>query len=154
MEWVELRALLSGAVAVAPLIYPPPVLVRGHAHGAAVVHPSVPDVGTLYDLRGTGKVAPMGNVSVHGTIQTTSFTGRPIGTLTISNGSGTVRLRITDRASPETPHSFRFTVTSATGAFTKLAGTGGVLDLKITPVGRSGAATFKMDINPIVILSR
>jgi hypothetical protein len=151
VEGIESRALLSGAPAVAPMIFPPPVLVSGHAEGAALIFPDTPDVGTRYVLLGTGEVNEMGRVFVHGELQTSSFSGRPIGTVTLENEFGSVVLEITDRPSPAVPDAFRFVVSSATGRFAHLEGTGGVLELRVS--GAGGTGTFEMDINPFIILS-
>jgi hypothetical protein len=150
VEGVESRALLSGGADVAPMIFPPPVLVRGHAHGSVVVFPSIPDVGTRYVLSGTGDVSPMRRVAVRGSIQTSSFAGQPGGTVTLANRFGGVELRITGRAGPEGSDAYQFEVASATGRFAYLKGTGGVLELTAPDEPRRGR--FRMDINPFVIL--
>ena len=54
------------------------VFVTGHAEGTALIFPSQPDVGERYVLLGTGQVGEMGQVAVHGTLQTNSYTGRPM----------------------------------------------------------------------------
>jgi hypothetical protein len=150
VEGVESRALLSGGADVAPMIFPPPVLVRGQAQGSVVVLPSVPDVGTRYVLSGAGNVSPMGRVSVRGSIQTSSFTGQPAGMVTLASRFGNVELRITGRAGPEDSDAYRFEVASASGRFAHLKGTGGVLDL--TAPDEPGRGRFRMEINQFVIL--
>lgn len=153
VEGIESRALLSGGGRVAPMIFPPPVLVSGHAQGSVVVFPSVPDVGTRYDVSGSGRMSPMGHVSVKGSIQTTSIAGRPLGTVTLANRFGSVELRITGQAGPSDSKSssFEFTVDSATGRFTNLLGTGGTLELNAPH--RVGHGRFTMDINRFIILA-
>jgi hypothetical protein len=132
------------------MIFPPPVLVRGQARGSVVVFPSIPDVGTRYVLSGTGDLSPMGRVFIRGSIQTSSFTGQPAGTVTLANRCGSVELRITGRAGPEGSDAYQFEVASATRRFAHLEGTGGVLEL--TAPDAPGRRRFRMDINPFVIL--
>lgn len=153
VEGIESRALLSGGAAVAPMIFPPPVLVSGHAQGGVVVSPDIPDVGTRYDLSGVGRMSPMGHVSVKGSIQTTSIAGRPLGTVTLANRFGSVELRITGQAGPSDSRSsaYEFTVDSATGRFKNLMGTGGTLELNVPH--HVGRGRFTMDINRFIILS-
>jgi hypothetical protein len=148
LEGFESRALLSGVAPVAPMIYPPPLLVAGHTEGAALIQPSLPDVGTQYHLIGIGNVGPMGAVAVHGSLQTSSFSGRPMGKITLVNGLGSIELEITDRASPLTPDAYHFVVSSATGAYADQEGTDGVLELRVN--GKVGLGTFEMDINPYI----
>jgi hypothetical protein len=136
------------------MIYPPPVQVRGEASGVAIVRQDVPDAGDMYHLRGRGRISPMGNVAVRGDLQTSSITGRPIGTVTIANRLGRVELRITDGPSPATPDAFHFEVASATGRYSQLEGTTGVLELRVGEPGPAGRARFEMDVNPFVILSQ
>jgi len=150
VEGVESRALLSGGASVAPMIFPPPVLVRGQARGAVVVFPSIPDVGTRYALSGVGDMSPMGRVSVRGSIQTTSFAGQPTGTVTLANRFGSVELRVTGRTGQDGSNAYQFEVASATGRFAHLNGTGGVLEL--TAPNAPGRGRFRMDINRFVIL--
>jgi hypothetical protein len=133
------------------MIFPPPLLVRGHAQGAVAVFPSVPDVGTRYVFSGTGNMSPMGRVLVRGSIQTSSFTGQPAGMVTLANQFGRVQLQITGRAGPDGSNSYQFEVASATGRFANLEGTGGVLELKAPD--RVGRGRFEMEINPFIILS-
>ena len=166
---MESRNLLStvapnpGAVAVAVAgristqIYPPPFLLTGVVRGTASVQHGIPDVGDLYTLRGTGRVGPMGQVNARGHIQTTSLTGRPIGTVELSNRFGLVEMKITGRPTTNgatSPGVFNFQVTRATGHFVHLNRTGGVIEVAAGRTGRGGVATFHMDINPVVIQSR
>jgi hypothetical protein len=151
VEGIESKALLSGVPAVAPMIFPPPVLVTGHAEGAALIYPDTPDAGTRYVLLGTGEMGEMGRVFVQGEIQTSSSSGRPIGTVTLESEFGSVVLEIMDRPSPAVPDVFLFVVSSATGRFEHLEGAGGVLELRVNAAGNTG--TFEMDVNPFIILS-
>lgn len=150
VEGVESRALLSGGTHTVPMIFPPPLLVHGQARGAVVVSPSIPDVGTRYVFSGAGDISPMGRVSVRGSIQTTSFTGQPTGTVTLANRFGSVELRIAGRAGPDGSNAYLFQVASATGRFANLNGTGGVLEL--TAPNEPGRGRFRMDINRFAIL--
>jgi hypothetical protein len=68
--------------------------------------------------------------------------------VTLTNPLGSVQLEIVDRESPTEPDTFQFVVTSATGPYTNLQGTGGVLELAVH--GEAGAGTFHMDVNPII----
>lgn len=165
VEPVEPRHLLSTLAPVPPAvagevstrIFPPPLLLTGEVRGTAWVRRGIPDVGTLYMLSGAGRVSPLGQVNAQGFIQTTSLTGQPLGTVTLSNRFGAVQLRVTGRpptAGMTAPEVFTFEVTRATGQFARLAGTGGVMELAVGRVGRSGLATFRLGINPVIILSR
>lgn len=162
VEGIESRVLLSTVApsvaappVVAPTIYPPPLLVTGQARGLALVRTGVPDVGNQYLLQGIGAVSPMGRVFVDASIQTSSFTGEPIGQVTITNALGSVELAITGRTpgSSGGSETFQFVVKTATGPYANLEGTGGVLELTIHPAGTDGWATFAMAINPIIIMS-
>jgi hypothetical protein len=115
VEGIASRALLSAAAPVAPLIDPPPLLVHGHTECAALIRPSLPDVGTQYHHLGTGNIGPTGEVAVHGMLQARSYPGRPIVKITLVNELGSIELEITDRGSPSTPDALRFVVCSATG---------------------------------------
>ncbi len=165
VEPIESRSLLS---TVAPMpqavageistrIFPPPLLLTGEVRGTASVHRGIPDVGNMYQLRGTGRVGPMGQVSARGFIQTTSLTGQPIGTVTLSNRFGMVEMKITGRPFTNSASSFeefRFAVTRATGRYAGLGGTDGFIELAVGRAGRGGQAYFRMGINPVILFSR
>src|SRR4051794_13702159 len=90
LETFESRALMSVMIPdptplageVSTRIFPPPLLLRGNLQGRAAVRAGGPDVGNIHVVQGSGRVAPMGQVSVRGTIQSTSIAGNAIGTLT------------------------------------------------------------------------
>lgn len=164
VEAIESRALLSAiapvqahpAAEVAPQIYPPPLLLTGHVRGGGFVRHDIPDAGSMYVLQGTGRVGPMGRVSAQGVFQTTSLAGQPIGNLTLTNRFGQVELQLTGRTgtpSSGLPEEWEFTVTRATGQYAGLEGTGGNLELHVR-WAPDGSLSFRMDINPVIILAR
>lgn len=165
VEPIEPRRLLSSlapatrAVAgeVSVRVFPPPLLLTGEVRGTAVVRRGIPDVGTMYTLRGSGRVGPMGQVNAQGFLQTTSLSGRPLGTVTLANRFGAVQMKVTGlptTADGTTTQVFNFEVTRATGRYARLAGTGGVMELTAGRTGDGGLANFRLGINPVVILSR
>ncbi len=164
VEPIESRNLLSTfaqiprAVAgvVSPQIAPPPLMITGQVRGTASVRHGLPDAGDMYTLRGKGRVEPLGQVNARGFLQTTSLTGRPIGTVTLSNRFGMVEMNITGRPTTNdatSPGVFNFQVSRATGRFARLGGTGGFIELVVGRTGRGGSASFRMDVNlnPFVI---
>lgn len=165
VEAVEPRHLLSTvapaapaatAPQVAPLIFPAPLLLTGQVRGIALVRAGLPDAGDQYTLRGAGRVGPVGMVNLRGLVQTTSIAGQPTGVVRLSDRSGVAELRITGSPTPSdaTPATvFDFEVTRATGRFARLIGTGGVLELTMGRPGRAGFASFRLGINPVVILA-
>lgn len=163
----ESRVLMSAAIPgpstlaaeVSTKIYPPPLLLRGSLQGRATVRAGGPDVGEISIVQGSGRVGPMGQVAVRGTIQSTSIAGQAIGTLTLQNRFGRVDIRITGQSgpSPESsrarPQPFDFVVTRATGRYASLADTGGNLGLQLGKL-QAGTRSFRMELNEFVILSR
>ncbi len=161
VEGFESRTLLSTAAAapaeVVPQIYPPPVLLNGGVRGGVLIRHGIPDAGDMYVFRGSGRVGPRGPVSAQGVIQSTSLTGDPIGSLTLSNRFGRVELRLDIRSqisSGGLPNAVSFVVARATGQFARFQGTDGVIELHTGKPGRGGVAAFEMMINPVMIQAR
>jgi len=166
VEPMESRSLLSSvapiphaaAGEVSTRIFPTPLFIAGEVRGRALVQHGIPDVGDLYRLRGFGHVSPMGPVNAQGFIQTTSLTGRAIGTVTLSNRFGMVEMRINGRQTTNTPSPevYNFEVSRATGRYARLGGTGGFIELAVGRAGRGGQASFRMGINlnPVMLFSR
>jgi hypothetical protein len=165
VEPVESRNLL-GTLAPAPQAvagevsastFPAGPLLTGEVRGTSLVRRGVPDAGDIYTLRGAGRVGPLGQVDARGVLQTTSLTGQPTGTVTLSNRFGVVEVRITGRPTTggaTSTETFNFEVTRATGRYARLGGTGGVIELAVGRTGSGGLANFRMGINPVDILAR
>jgi hypothetical protein len=114
----------------------PPAVVRqqyaltGNAAGVFHGDEVQSGAGLKYHLDGSAQLAGPGQVSVSGTISAVGFIqrGRAGGTLTLSNGRGSVTLEVTglrEQGSFEAlPKYFRYRVTGGTGEFHGLAESG------------------------------
>lgn len=112
--------------------------LAGKGHGDFTVGNPQPDVGTLYRLNGSASVGLLGQVTISGSVQTTGFihVGHATGELTLTNGQGTVTLRLTGPEQPgfaSLPEHFHFSVVGATGAYKGLKVTGEI-DLRLDPI--------------------
>src|SRR4051812_5119048 len=157
LEPLEDRALLSHGLAGAlhahraalaarrarPVSVTRPVTIKntelqGGASGSYNITPARPGVGANYNLSGSGDVNVLGNVQVSGTVTVSVVRGRAMrsGTITLSNGSGMIRIRVQGNSGPlplspaattASPQmAMKYTVIAATGAYRNVHGTGNV----------------------------
>jgi hypothetical protein len=128
-----------------PLIHP----ARGHFAGHATAE-LVPGPGPLWHLNGKGHFQDVGHhVTLTGTLQgATAITqDHARGTLTLSRGDSTLVLDLQGPAQASfspLPHSWTYTVTSATGKFQDVQSQG-TLELVLKPKPKSAThATFTL----------
>jgi hypothetical protein len=94
-----------------------------------VVDGAATDAGLSQALQGQGKVAPLGMVTISGSIQLPGSiaNGRPTGTVTLTNARGSVTLQLIGPVQAEltaTPSKFTYTVISGTGTYQGAKGSG------------------------------
>jgi hypothetical protein len=122
------------------------VALNGTANGRYLLAPSNPDVGAVYVIAASGKIAPMGQTAVNGSIRTPGFVaqGTATGHLTLSSAQGKVMVDLQGPVqagfSPP-PAQFQYTVVGGTGAFLHATGSG-TLDLQLKPQQGGGKATL------------
>jgi hypothetical protein len=108
-----------------------PTAVNLSFHGVYAYVRSNPDLGTTYFFLATTNVPGVGLMGVTGSITTPGFvaTGHATGTLTILSAKGSIAMSVTGPAQPgfsPLPSQLGFTVTSATGFFRFVHGSGTV----------------------------
>src|SRR5262249_42528678 len=83
----SLGVTLSGPASGAHRATPHVLQLRGSATGAYRIVPGIPDTGRRYDLAGAGRIEPLGNARVRGSLVTTGFIaeGRARGRLVLSS---------------------------------------------------------------------
>jgi hypothetical protein len=135
--------------AVVPIFSVPPqpqYELSGQAQGG-YASKLVIDGGASYDLTGTGRFLGLDAVKVSGWVRGTGMIaqGHASGELTLTNGKGSVTLDLTGPQQPgfsALPESFDFTVAAGTGAYARLAASGGTLSLLVAslPVPGTGGS--------------
>jgi hypothetical protein len=126
------------------------LFLNGEAHGTTRTVRTNPDAGTTVALDGSGRVSPLGQVHVSGTLHGTGFIqqGQAGGTVRLSNARGSVTLSLEGPTqggfTPPPSGTYRFTVESGTGAYAHALGTGTV---DVTFRGRSFTLAFHGDPN-------
>jgi hypothetical protein len=151
IEPLEGRAVLS-AVHPGVAVHPAAVVqgaqylfLNGQVHGTSRNVPTNPDAGATLALEGSGRVTPLGQVHLSGTLHGTGFIqqGQAGGTIRLSNARGSVTLSLVGPTqngfTPPQSGTYSFTVESGTGAYAHSLGTGTV-DLALR--GRSFTLTF------------
>jgi hypothetical protein len=127
--------------------------LEGALQGQATREWVVPDVGTKWDLQGSGSAAGMGTVSVSGDVHGTGniLRGRALGTLTLDSAGGTVVLSLTqpDLPSFTLPTDFQWTVTSATGDYQNYMNDQGQLRLDLSTDPTTDLTTFTIDLGSV-----
>jgi hypothetical protein len=140
IEDLEAKMLLNGSMPTAPshaasLVSPMAtrqhLLLNGTITGTLMPQFMIPDIGTTFNLNGTGRIGPLGMVNAHGSFHATGFIfhGHATGDLTLSNGAGSVKLHLEGPTQPgfsPLPNSFQFTIESGTGRFGGATGSGTV----------------------------
>jgi hypothetical protein len=91
--------------------------------------PTLPDVGTIQNLQGTGVFAPLGSVRISGTLHTPGLIlkGHTTGTLVLSNAQGSVTVQLVgplQQSFSPPPSTFEYTIIGGTGAYAGLTGHG------------------------------
>jgi hypothetical protein len=141
IERLDDRVLPSAATSAAlHLPAAPPAVVLHPTHAARLTLvgqvsgtwstvPTVPDVGQVQKLSGSGTVSPLGTVQVRATLRMPGFIfiGRATGRLVLSSSQGTVTLQLTgplQAAFGPPPGSFTYRVTGGTGAYVGDSGQG------------------------------
>jgi hypothetical protein len=146
LESLESVTLLSGASAavvgaVAALATTDASATKIHLTGTAKgsYHLSIanPDTGKEFTFLGSGRVAPLGQVTLSGTIRSPGFiaNGHSTGSLVLSTPKGSVTLELTgppQNGTTPVPNVFSFQITKATGTFKSDTGTG-YIDLVLGP---------------------
>jgi hypothetical protein len=94
----------------------------------------VTDVGGDQLLTGSGRVAPLGQVTMQGELHTPGFVahGQARGTVTLSNAAGSVTLQLvgpSQKGFSQPPTTFHFTITGGTGKDAGASGRGRGADL-------------------------
>jgi hypothetical protein len=136
LEMLEDKVLLTSHVphvghGVAALVAPGPTAtptefleLNGTFRGTYVHHDNrPPDVGTVFDLFGSGRVTHLGLTAVTGHIHTIGNVaqGHARGTLFLADDRGTVTLRVVgpeqDNGPAGLPDVFHFSIVGGTGAF-------------------------------------
>lgn len=153
VESLESILALSGLPASAALAQVEAMGARTIALTGSVSGPyharSIPDAGKTYTFtKGSGKVSPLGQVSLTGNVElpglliSTGGVTNPVyanGMLVIANGKGALTLRLsapsTDNAAT-LPRAFAFKITGATGAYKGDTG-GGWISIQVIPASRS-----------------
>ena len=140
LEPLHARILPSATPLPAPSLPPAAVapsaaihLLDGHGHGAYTADRIISDAGPEYRLTGTANLAGIGRVQVTGSLHGVGFIaqGRAGGTLTFSNGKGSVTVQLTGPAQPgfsALPPRWDYKVVASTGALAHLS-TSGTLQL-------------------------
>jgi hypothetical protein len=146
LEALEAMTLLSAAMPqttalVAASSHKLHLALSGSIGGPSSSAVTNPDVGASFSLDGSGRVAPLGQVSSTGSLHLTGFiaTGHATGTLTLRNAKGTVTLALTGPSQPGfsgPPSSLSYTVTGGTGLYAKATGRG-TATLAVTPEQRA-----------------
>ncbi|HEY2586757.1 MAG TPA: hypothetical protein VGI81_13420, partial [Tepidisphaeraceae bacterium] len=121
--------------------------VTGTIHGRFLANLKTAKRAATYRLNATATLSGLGKVQVTGTAIGAIVKGSATGTLRLANAKGAVTLSLNVPAvtnAMATPSSFAYTVTRATGAYKKLAGSG-ILNLAFTATNKRGTAgTFKL----------
>jgi hypothetical protein len=156
LESLEGRAVLS-TVLPGVTVHPAAVVqgteylfLNGKAQGTTRSVPTNPDGGATLALEGSGRITPLGQVRVSGTLHGTGFIqqGQAGGTLRLTNARGSVTLSLvgpTQRGFlPPPSGTYSFTVESGTGAYAHTLGTGTV---DVALHGRSFSLAFHGDPN-------
>jgi hypothetical protein len=133
VESLESMTLLSGASAAVggsiAAMTSQVLHLDGMIKGTYHEHLPIPDVGKSYTFTGSGQINPLGRSSLSGSVQTLGFiaSGHAHGTLVLSNAHGSVTLQLTGPAQQgfaSLPHTFSYTITSASGKFKGDTGSG------------------------------
>jgi hypothetical protein len=108
------------------------VVLQGTVNASETRLMSNPDVGALYKWNGKGTLKPLGHVAGKGGNHGVGFTqaGTPTGTMTLSNGTGSISLKITydqTRGFAPLPSHGTYVITGGTGAYAGATGKGTVL---------------------------
>ena len=112
-----------------------------------------PDLGTTYDLTGSGTLNLLGQVTAQGTLQSLGFiaSGHAGGTVTITAGKDTITLQLTghrQKGFAPLPKHFTYKVTGASGQFASLKGQHGTADLTLGAVSGKTPGSFSLAIHP------
>lgn len=115
-----------------PRSHPKSVVLQGSVKASETRQMNNPDVGALYSWTGRGTVRPLGNAGGRGNNHAVGFVqeGTPTGQMTLSNGSGSINLKITydrTRGFAPLPSHGTYVITGGTGAYAGASGTGTVL---------------------------
>jgi hypothetical protein len=135
-----------------------PYAFAGSISGTYVMPSALPDVGQGYVLSGSGTLGAWGPFQASGSLSTPGFIflSTAYGTLTVSNGAGSVTLWL--QSMPLTgfstlPQDFDYGVQQATGAYAGLS-VAGTIKVMLTPAAGSADAalpshgTFTLTIAP------
>ena len=134
---LPIPSLPAAAVAPSTAIH----ILDGHGHGTYTADRIISDAGPEYRLTGTADLAGMGHVRVTGLLHGVGFMahGRAGGTLTFSNGEGSVTVQLTGPEQPgfsALPQRWDYKVVAHTGAFAHLSTSGTLrLVLQAAPNG-------------------
>jgi hypothetical protein len=134
LSWISLMfvELLTNAPGAAAM-HPQSPTLSGDITGTAVMSRTIPDVGSDYSLRGSGRLN-LGAVTVSGVLQGTGFIARGTcsGNLVLKGRTGTLSLALRSPAAVPgftTCSAYDWQVTRSTGSF---AGTTGHGSLAVT----------------------
>jgi hypothetical protein len=140
VEDLESKMLLNGSMPTGPsqaaallstMASKRQLLLNGTITGSLTSQHTIPDVGSMFALNGTGRIRPLGMVHAHGSFHATGFInqGHAQGELTLSSGVGSVKLQLEGPTQPgfsPLPNTFQFTIESGTGRFGGATGSGTV----------------------------
>ena len=109
----------------------------GNGGGTFTQGPGLPDLGNLYELRGSAVLTGLGSVMVQGSVRALGQieNGHAGGELTFAGTRGLITVDLLGPSQPSfspLPHQFTYRVTVATGAFRHLS-VQGSLQLILTP---------------------
>jgi hypothetical protein len=157
LEWLESRQMLSTvpvlltvAVETARVNAARRLSLTGRIDGTFLVN-ATPTTQVSASVDGSGTVRPLGSVEAEGSLSGSLVPGGNVrGSLTLSNGSGEVRLSLngTIPRSTRAPAQARFQILSGTGAYAGSTGTGTArIRLQAISVNAS-TGSFSLQLSP------
>ena len=149
LESLESMTLLSGVAAmhahvpaaeVAPM--PGVISLQGRIQGFYLAHQNNPDTGKVINVFAVGRINPLGESAVNGTLNTPGFimSNTVTGNMTVRSRFGSLNLQLTGVESPTSPTStpsnmeLTYTIKSGTGQLQGDTGTG-VIDVSLHSFG-------------------
>ncbi len=158
LEALEAMTLLSaamphGAAQVAASSHKVHLALNGSIGGPNSSTVTNPDVGASLSLDGSGRVAPLGQVSSTGSLHMTGFikTGHATGTLTLEGPKGSVTLALegpSQAGFSGPPSALTYTITGGTGPYAGATGRG-TATLTTTPEQRRASRSARHGHPPV-----
>jgi hypothetical protein len=156
VDGLESRLALShasGSAVIASILAAQshPIRLSGTIHGTATRQVLNPDVGALFHITASGRLAGLGNVTASGEANGTGFIsqGRSTGSLTITNSKGSFTLMLEGPIQPGftgLPSSYQFTISGGTGAYVGATGMG-TAHLKVGPASSTGVSSITINFH-------